>query len=165
MASELSTDARFAGRIRRLAATAAVALGLLAALAGLTLTAPPVVIASLVSGWLLMPAILGASLGEPRWRYALVVPSSLVGGPLVAICAFWLPASPVPAAGWLLVTAGILLGSVLGLWFWYRLLPVPPSLSDPFSPGRWGLIAAHVALVAVGLALAATGLLAAGMPR
>jgi hypothetical protein len=56
------------------------------------------------------------------------------------------------------VTAGILLGSLLGLWFWYRLLPVPASLDDPFSPGRWTLVTAHIALIVVGLALAASEL-------
>jgi hypothetical protein len=58
-----------------------------------------------------------------------------------------------------LVTAGVLLGGVLGLWFWYRLLPVPAALDDPFSRGRWTLIAVHVSLIVVGLVLAAVELL------
>ena len=151
---ELSADARFAGRVRRLAATAVVALGFVFVLAVATLQAPPGVGLALLLGWVGMPALLFASLRDPRWRYALALPSSLVGVPLLAICAFWLPASPVAAAGWLLVTAGILLGSLLGLWFWYRLLPVPSGLEDPFAPGRWMLIGVHIALIVVGLVLA-----------
>ena len=156
---ELSADARFAGRVRRLAFTAMVALGVVWAVAVLTLEAPLAADLSLLFGWVLMPAILFASLADPRWRYALVLPSSLVGVPLLAICAFWLPASSVAAVGWLSVTAGIALGSAIGLWFWYRLVPVPAALEDPFSPGRWTLIAVHVALIVVGLTLAATALL------
>ena len=58
----------------------------------------------------------------------------------------------------MLVTAGILLGSVLGLWFWYRLLPVPSALDDPFSPGRWTLIGIHIAMIVLGLMLASAPL-------
>jgi hypothetical protein len=135
-----------------------VALGVLWALATITLGAPVAVDLALLLGWLLMPALLFASLRDPRWRYALVLPSTLVGVPLLAICAFWLPEGPVAAAGWLLVTAGILLGSVLGLWFWYRLLPVPSALDDPFSPGRWTLIGIHIAMIVLGLMLASAPL-------
>jgi hypothetical protein len=155
---ELSADEHFAGRVRRLAFTAMVALGVVWTLAALTLAAPPAVDLALLLGWLLMPAILFASLADARWRYALVVPSSLVGFALLAICGLWLPASAVASAGWLLVTAGILLGALLGLWFWYRLLPVPALLDDPFSPGRWTLIAVHIAAIVVGVVLASTQL-------
>jgi hypothetical protein len=155
---ELSDDPAFAGRIRRLAATAMVALGVIFGLAVLTLEAPPIVGAALAAGWASMPAVLVASLRRPRLRYALVVPSTLVGLPLLAIWAAWLPADPLAASGWLLITTGILLGGVLGVWFWFRLLPVPPQLDDPFAPGRIGLIRAHVALIVVGIGLAATGL-------
>lgn len=41
----------------------------------------------------------------------------------------------------------------MGLWFWYRLLPVLESLRDPFASGRWTLIAIHVGLVVCGIAL------------
>ena len=157
---ELSADARFAGRVRRLAFTAVVALGVLWALATVTLEAPVAIDLALLLGWLSMPTLLFASLRDARWRYALVLPSALVGVPLLAICAFWLPEGPVAAAGWLLVTAGILLGSVLGLWFWYRVLPVPAALDDPFSPGRWTLIGIHIALIVLGLMLASAPLLA-----
>jgi hypothetical protein len=59
------------------------------------------------------------------------------------------------------MTAGVLFGGVLGIWFWMRLLPVPPALDDPFSRGRWAMIAIHIALIVAGLALAATSLLPA----
>lgn len=156
---ELSGDERFAGRVRRLAFTAMVALGVLWALATVTLEAPVAISLALLLGWLLMPALLFASLRDPRWRYALVLPSTLVGVPLLTTCAFWLPEAPVAAAGWLLVTAGILLGSMLGLWFWYRLLPVPAALDDPFSPVRWTLIGIHITLIVLGLTLASVPLL------
>lgn len=158
---ELSDDRRFAGRIRRLAVTASVALGLIWFLATATLEAPPVVGVALAAGWASMPAILLASLGRPLLRYALVIPSTLVGLPLLAICLAWLPAGSVAATGWLLVTAGILLGGWLGLWFWFRLVPVPRALDDPFGPGRLTLIGIHIALIVIGLALASTELLAA----
>ena len=157
---ELSTDERFAGRVRRLAMTSVVALGIMWALAVATLDAPWVIGAGLAAGWLLMPSILAASLVDPRWRYALAVPASLVSIPLLAISVAWRPAPPLAALGWVMVTGGVLLGGLLGLWFWYRLLPVPGQLDDPFSPGRLGLIRAHVMLIVVGLALAATPLLA-----
>lgn len=156
---ELSNDRRMAGRVRRLARTAAVALGIIWWLAVSTLEAPPIIGASLLLGWASMPAILVMSLRRPRLRYALVLPSSLVGVPLLGITALFLPASAVAAAGWLLITAGILLGSALGLWFWYRVLPVPRALDDPFSAGRIALIGVHVALIVAGAALASTGLL------
>jgi hypothetical protein len=50
------------------------------------------------------------------------------------------------------------MGGGLGLWLWYRLLPVPAALDDPGSPGRWLLIGVHVALVVGGWLLAATAL-------
>lgn len=156
---ELSTDPRFAGRVRRLARTALIALGVIWALATASLEAPPVVSAGLAAGWASMPVILLASVQRPRLRYALVLPSTLVGVPLLVISAAFLPSSPLAAAGWVLITAGVLLGSVLGLWFWFRLLPVPTALNDPFAPGRLGLIRAHIALIVVGIGLAATGLL------
>ena len=156
---ELSADPRFAGRIRRLAATAVVALGLIWALASTTLEAPPLVVVMLALGWVTMPAILVASLAHPRLRYALAVPSTLVGSGLLAISAGWLPANAIAAAGWLLMTVGILLGGLLGLWFWFRLVPVPDGLDDPFSPGRMALIGVHIALIVAGLSLAALALI------
>ncbi|CAN5516365.1 hypothetical protein BH23CHL10_BH23CHL10_15970 [soil metagenome] len=156
---ELSADRRFAGRVRRLAATAVVALGLIWALAITTLDAPPLVGLALAGGWLLMPTILFASLTWPVTRYALVVPASLVGLALLSITWAWLPDHPLAAAGWGMVTAGILLGGWMGLWLWYRLLPVPRQLDDPFSPARLSLIGVHVALIVMGILLAALPLL------
>jgi hypothetical protein len=157
---ELSADRRFAGRVRRLALTAVVALGLIWALAVTTLAAPPVVGLALAAGWLSMPTILLASLERPLLRYALVIPSTLVSLPLLAISVAWLPSNVVVASGWLLMTVGIGMGGLLGLWFWYRLVPVPRQLDDPFSPGRLSLIGIHIALIVVGGALAAVGLVA-----
>ena len=146
--------------MRRLALTSVVALGIIWALAVATLDAPAVIGAGLAAGWLLMPSILVASLADPRWRYALVVPASLVGLSLLAISVAWRPAPPLAAAGWVMITGGVLLGGLLGLWFWYRLVPVPKPLDDPFSAGRVGLIRAHVTLIVIGLLLAGTRVLA-----
>ena len=156
---ELSGDRRMAGRVRRLAGTAVVALGVIWWLAVSTLDAPPLLGASLLLGWASMPTILMLSLRLPRLRYALVIPSSLVGIPLLGISALFLPPSAVAAAGWVLITAGILLGSAMGLWFWYRVLPVPRAMDDPFSAARIALIGVHVALVVAGVMLASTGVL------
>lgn len=152
---ELSHDPRFAGRIRRLAATSVVALGVIWALAALTLETSAADLTALAIGWALMPTVLVASLAWPSLRYLLVVPATSVTLSLLAIVAWSLPPNPIAAMGWLLVTGGVALGGVLGLWFWYRLAPVPASLDHPFSPARIGLIAVHVALVVVGIALAA----------
>lgn len=156
---ELTDDRRVSNRVLRLAAVSLVALGLVTGLAAATLDAPPAVVASLAAGWVLMPTVLAWSLREQRARYLLVVPSSLVTLGLLAICLGWMPASAVAAAGWLLMTIGVGLGGVLGLWLWFRLMPVPAALDDPLAPGRWALIAVHVALVVVGWILAATALL------
>lgn len=151
---ELTADRRITGRVRRLAATSAVALGLIWVLAVTTLEAPAAVDAALAAGWILMPAVLVASLWRPSIRYWLTVPSTLVGFGLVAISVRWLPEDPVAAAGWLLMTVGVLLGGAMGLWFWFRVVPVPTALDDPLSGGRWALIALHVACIVAGLALA-----------
>jgi hypothetical protein len=96
---------------------------------------------------------LSASLKWPRLRYGLAVPATAVSVALVAICLTALPGDPVLTAGWLLITGGVLLGGTMGLWFWFRWMPVPPRLADPFSPGRWGLIRLHVGLVVIGVVL------------
>jgi hypothetical protein len=152
---ELTADPRFARRVKRLAATSVVALGGIWALAVATLSVPPAVHASLAAGWVLMPATLVASLARPRLRLALVLPASLVGVPLVAIVAFWLPGAPVAAAGWVLMTLGVAMGGALGAWFWFRMLPVPAAFDDPYSAGRLALIAIHVGLIVAGIALVA----------
>jgi hypothetical protein len=152
---ELSADPSFERRVRRLAVVSAVALGLVWALAISTLDAPLAVDLAFLAGWMLMPLTLVASLARPRLRYGLVVPASLVSVGLGAVSVAWLPPDPVAAIGWLLMTAGVALGGALGLWLWYRLLPVPVALDDPFAPARWALIAVHVVLVVVGFVLAA----------
>ena len=155
---ELTADRRIAGRVKRLAATSAVALGLIWVLAVTTLETPMAVDAALAAGWIMMPAFLVSSLWRPSFRYWLIVPSTLVGLGLVAVSLGWLPKDPAAAAGWLLMTVGVLLGGVMGLWLWFRVLPVPATLDDPFSAGRWALIALHIALITMGLALAIAAL-------
>ncbi len=154
---ELSDDARFAARIVRLAATSLIVLGVVWRLAAGLTAAPAWVGPALLAGWLLMPTVLLLSLRTPSLRYALTVPSLLVGGALLGVCATALPSTPAAATGWRLLTLGIWFGGVLGLWFWFRLAPVPAALDDPFAPGRWALVAAHVGLVVVGLGLALLG--------
>ena len=156
---ELSDDRAFAVRVKRLGAVSMVALGLIWWLAVTTTAAPPAVGAMLAAGWALMPATLFFSLRLPALRYGLVLPASLVGAGLLLVVTAWLPATAPAATGWLLITAGVVLGGILGAWFWFRLVPVPAALDDPFSPGRWILIALHVGLIVVGLMLAATALL------
>ncbi len=156
---ELTHDARFSRRVIRLSVVSAVALGLIWALVVASLEAPPAVAVAFLGGWLLMPTTLVASLSRPGLRFGLTLPATLVTVGLLAVSLGWLPPDPVAAAGWLLMTAGVALGGGLGLWLWYRLLPVPTLLDDPFSPGRWTLVGVHVALVVVGFALAASALL------
>jgi hypothetical protein len=128
-------------------------LGLVWVLAATTTDAPAIVGATLAAGWLIQPALLWFSLRHPRARYGLIVPSSLVGAALLALVVWWLPDSRIAAAGWFALTAGILLGGLLGGWLWYRWVPVPQPLRDPFAPSRWALVAVHAGLVAVGLLL------------
>jgi hypothetical protein len=157
---ELSADHAFARRVRRLAMVRLVALGVIWGLAVTTLEAPPIVDGALLAGWVLMPTILFASLARPMLRYGLTLPATLVTLGLLAIAVGWMPASPTAVVGWVLILLGVGLGGGMGLWLWYRLLPVPAALAYPFSPARWLLIALHVALIVVGMALAAMPLLA-----
>ena len=152
-AVELTADPAFARRVVRLAVTSAFALGLIWFLSGVTLEAHRMIERGLAGGWLLMPSILGLSLRWPRLRYAIVVPSTLVSLALLAICATALPEDAVTRSGWLLITSGVLFGAVLGAWFWFRWIPVPVGLSDPFSRGRWVLIVVHVSLIVAGITL------------
>jgi hypothetical protein len=154
---ELTADPRMTRRVKRLGATSAVALGLIWGLAVATLRVPVPIQAALAGGWIMMPAVLVASLWRPLIRYWLVVPSTLVGLALVAIAAGWLPADPAAAVGWSLITIGVLLGGVMGLWFWFRVVPVPGRLDDPSSSERWAVILLHVALITTGLLLVIAG--------
>jgi hypothetical protein len=150
---ELTDDPAFARRIIRLAIISSIALGLVWLLAKATLDVRPSVRASLALGWLMMPSILLLSLRWPRLRYALAIPSMLVGVPLLIICATGLPDGQMARTGWLILTAGILSGGILGIWFWFRWVPVPKVLHAPFSFERWVLIGIHVVLVVSGLGL------------
>jgi hypothetical protein len=150
---EMSSDPAFLERIRRLAAVSTIALGAMWVLAFNTLHAHSAIHLTLFAGWVLMPTVLRLSVRRPRIRLLVAVPATLVGVALVAICLTALPSDRVARAGWLATTAGILFGGVLGAWFWYRWLPVPAILDDPYSKGRWVLIGAHVVLVIGGLAL------------
>jgi hypothetical protein len=150
---EMTADPLFAKRIRRLVSVSAAALGLVWLLWMTTLDTHPAIGAALAGGWFLMPVVLAMSLPRPSLRYALVAPSSLVGGALLTLCLTALPTQSLARAGWLLITAGVLFGGSLGAWFWFRWAPVPLQLDKPFSRGRWSLVGVHVALVVAGLAL------------
>ncbi len=154
---EMTADPGFSRRIRRLAFVSLIALWLVWLLAFSTTDLRWAISVCLAAGWLLMPAVLVASLRWPVLRYALAAPSLLVGVSLLALCVSALPEQAVARTGWLLLTAGIWFGGALGLWFWFRWAPVPPALDNPFSPGRWTLVGMHVALVVVGLALVGVG--------
>lgn len=154
--TEKSTDPRFCGRLRRLILVSAVVLGLITLLAGVTTDAPPVAVGMLAAGWVLMPTLLYAGLDRPRLRYLLAVPATLVAAGLISVLAH-LEGGPVAQMGWWLITAGALYGGGLGIWFWYRWMPVPEALDDPFSPGRIVLISIHVALIVVGVAMVIGG--------
>ena len=156
---ELTEDPRIRRRVRRLAAVSAVALGLIWGLAVATTEAPPWVGVALFTGWLLMPSVLLASLRDTRLRYGLAVPSVLVSLGLLAIVVGPAPGD-LAALGWLSILAGVMLGGLMGLWFWFRVLPVPDALDAPDSAGRWAIIAVHVGLIVVGIALAGSALLA-----
>ena len=150
---ELSADPRFARRVRRLIAVSVVALGVITLLAWDD-GASGMAVALLAVGWATMPSVLAVSLRAPRTRYLLVVPATVVTLGLLLVST-----SDAGSArlGWWSITAGVGLGGVLGMWLWYRLMPVPRCLDDPFAAGRWALITVHVAAIAVGVVLVALG--------
>ncbi|HLF61000.1 MAG TPA: hypothetical protein VI980_07485 [Acidimicrobiia bacterium] len=154
--TEMSFDHRFQGRLKRLILVSSVALGLIFLLAASTTDAGWTATGLLLGGWVLMPTLLYAGLGRPRFRYLLTVPAAMVSAGLLLV-AVGLEGPPMAVAGWWLITAGVMLGGSLGAWFWYRLLPVPRRLDDPFSAGRWALISVHVGLVVIGAALVLLG--------
>jgi len=148
----MSLDDRFQRRLRRLIVVSSVALGLITMLALATTDAGLVELALLLGGWGLMPALLYVGLAQPRWRYLLFVPALMVTTGLLMVD-FGFEGPAVALIGWWLITAGVMVGGSLGAWFWYRWLPVPAKLDDPFSRGRWTLISVHVGLVVVGTVL------------
>lgn len=127
-------------------------LGVITLLAALSPESKPVAIGLLVAGWILMPTLLDASVNRPRLRYLLALPAMLVTVGLVMV-AVSMGGWSITTAGWWLLTIGVILGGGLGSWFWYRWMPVPDSLDDPFAPWRIALIVAHIALVVFGMAL------------
>jgi hypothetical protein len=162
-AIEMTADRGFGRRVVRLAIISAVALGAIRGVAHAVGKASPAIDYLLIAGWVLMPAVLLASLRRPRLRYALVLPASLITIALAALSATALSRSGAVAAGWIVLTGNVLVGDTLGVWFWFRLLPVPPALRQPFSPGRRTLIQMHVVLVVVGFLLVVA--VSRGLPR
>jgi hypothetical protein len=150
---EMTSDPRFASRVVRLAITSAIALAAIFAQWSWTGDGNATILIALGGGWILMPTLLMLSLRRPEFRYGVVVPAAAVSLALVAICVWNLPPSPIARSGWLAISSGVLLGGLLGAWFWFRLLPVPGKLDDPYSPGRWALIAVHAGLIVSGLGL------------
>ncbi len=149
---EMTHDHPFEARVRRLSVVSSVALGVLVWLA-VGDDASPVVVTMLVAGWVLMPAILRASLRRPKLRYGLAAPALLVAVALTVFCLTDIPDDTLAAAGWWTVTASIWFGATLGTWLWFRWLPVPDALDDPFGTLRLVLVAIHVAAALVGIGL------------
>jgi len=117
--------------------------------------APGWVLALLAIGWVLMPAVLAVSIHRPMMRYALVVPATVVP---VGLMGMVMVAPAATVNGWIIMTIGILFGGFLGLWFWFRWLPVPRILDDPFGSARVTLVGIHIALVLAGVTIVAAGL-------
>lgn len=151
---ELTGDRLFRHRVRRLVVISSVALGVIWGLAFVE-EAPGWVLAILAVGWVSMPTILGASLDRPFLRYALVVPAGAVSVGLIGMV---MAAPQDTETGWLLITLGILLGGFLGVWFWFRWLPVPRILDDPFGWPRVTLVGLHLALVLAGATMVFVGI-------
>lgn len=150
---ELTGDRLFTHRIHRLIAISTVALGVIWGLAFID-EAPAWVLVLLAIGWASMPTILAGSLRRPSLRFALVVPTSAESFGLIGMV---MNAPEETMTGWLLITAGILLGGLLGVWFWFRWLPVPRILDDPFGWPRMTFVGLHLALILVGATLVLIG--------
>jgi hypothetical protein len=150
-AVEVTADRAFTRRVARLSIVSALMLGAIWAAARASRQGHPAIGYLLTSGWVLMPVVLLASLRRPRLRYALILPATLVTIGVAATFATVGSFDTRATAGWALVTSGVLLGDTLGVWFWFRLFPVPRALDDPFSRGRWVVVGLHVALVVTGL--------------
>lgn len=150
--TEMSVDAHFARRVRRLVAISSIMLGVITLLAALSPESEPFAIGLLVAGWILMPTMLDVSVERPRLRYMLMLPATLVAAGLISVASS-APGWSIVTAGWWLVTVGVLFGGGLGMWFWYRWIPVPRDLDNPFSLRRATLIVIHVTLIVAGMSL------------
>ena len=150
---ELTADRLFAHRVRRLIVISTIALGIIWGLA-FTDDAEVWVLVLLGIGWVTMPTILGLSLRRPMLRYALLVPASAVS---IGLIWMTLTAPDSTDVGWLLITLGILVGGALGAWFWFRWIPVPRALDDPYGTPRVALVGLHTGLVLIGMALVVAG--------
>ena len=147
----MSTSDALGPRSVRLAVVSSFALGVIWLLARDSDAGTSAISACLLAGWLAMPLLLGLSVWRPALRPAVLLPSTLVTLGLAALVAgSWQLGGSGP---WLLLLAGILLGDLLGAWFWFRLLPVPASMLAPNAPTRLALIVLHVALVMGGIIL------------
>ncbi|MEA2002106.1 MAG: hypothetical protein U9N84_09525 [Actinomycetota bacterium] len=153
---EMTTDPGFLRRIKRLILVSSVALGLICLLVLSTADVGWVPTSLIIGGWVSMPVLLAGSLSRPELRYLLTVPAGLVSVALFVV-ALGFDGSGSARLGWWAMTAGVLTGATLGAWFWYRWVPVPQALDEPFSRGRWALIAVHAGLVVVGGALVVLG--------
>jgi len=151
---EMTTDRIFGHRVRRLVVITAVGLGVLAGFAYLD-GAPLWALGMLGFGSLSVPFTLACSLRRPRARRALLVPAVAVPIGLAGVAG---AASEATAAGWIVALAGLAAGAFLGLWFWFRWLPVPWILDDPFGWPRVALVGVHIGLILAGGALIAAGL-------
>ncbi len=151
---ELTRDRLFEHRVRRLVAISAVALGVIWALAFVGEGARWILVL-LGIGWVVMPTVLALSLSRPMTRFALVVPASAES---IGLIAMTMSAPGSTVVGWAFVTAGILFGGSVGMWFWFRWLPVPRAFDDPFGFSRLVLVGVHVGLVLIGMTMVALGL-------
>jgi hypothetical protein len=150
---ELTGDRLFTHRVRRLVGVSVVALGVIWVLAFLD-DAPVWILALLGVGWALMPLILAVSLRRPMARYGLIVPATVI--PL-GLAGMIMVGQDSTSNGWIVMTIGIVFGGFLGLWFWFRWLPVPRVLDDPFGSARVSLIGIHIALILSGAAMVVVG--------
>jgi len=151
---ELTSNRLFEHRIRRLIVISSVALGVIWGLAFVD-DADVWVLIALAIGWVTMPTILALSLHRPMLRYALLVPATAVS---IGLIGMTLTAPDSTDVGWLLITLGVLVGGTLGAWFWFRWLPVPRALDDPYGAPRVALVGLHTGLVLIGAAMVVAGL-------
>ena len=149
---ELTHDPSFEARIRRLSVVSLIALGTITWLA-IRDDASMAVVLLLTTGWILMPPVLRASLRRPALRYGLSVPAALVAGGLTLFSASATGLTATAAAGWWMITGSLWFGALLGMWLWFRWLPVPARLNHPFGFARLVLVTMHIGGVLIGMAL------------